>query len=418
MGLACCIAAKDTTLPSQTSTEAIHRGVIYSPSWSFRWDNRRRVAGEIDDRPEGNLGHPQVPTKEYFRQGRGYVSDGRSQVANMGTPISQRSPVHDVVGARSLTLSSDLSCRSNNSTELKSVPSPESAVPKKSFASTLSSFPKPRAETLSVNIDSFPPNPASSLGQLSPVHQLLGEISEGQTPERKSPCRNSISEGRPSFVFSPHRNGFTTGSQGGFSDGWSMRTFSELVASSQRERWSFESEQLSCVYGEMSESSSKFSCSPSFESQTCAACMKLLTERASSSCRGNEISVAAVLVCGHLYHGECLEILTQDKDRYDPICPVCTMGEKQMLKMCKKALKAEAERKSRSCKIFKKRAVDGFFSGELKSFGYGKTTRSEASSSSKPFLSRHFSLQSKWGRSVSVNDSARKKSFWSRSRKE
>ncbi|KAI4339897.1 hypothetical protein MLD38_024782 [Melastoma candidum] len=298
MGLACCVAAKGTTLPSQTSTEAINRVVIYSPSWSFRWDNRRRVAGEIDDPydpPEGNTGHPPVPTKESLLQGRGYVSDGRSQVANEGTPISQRSPIHDVIGVRSLTLSSDLSCTSNNSAELKSVPSPESTVPKKSFASTLSSFPKPRAETLSLHIDSFPPNPASSLGQRSPVHQLPGD-SEGRTPEMKSPCSNSISEGRPSFVFSPCSNGFSTGSQGDFSDGWSMRTFSELVASSKRER--------------------------------------------------------------------------------------------------------EAELKSRSHKIFKMQAVNGFFSGELKSFGYGKVPRSEASSTLKPFLSRRFSLRPKWGMSL------------------
>ncbi|KAI4366349.1 hypothetical protein MLD38_022236 [Melastoma candidum] len=434
MGSACCVASKDPTLPSQTSAETIHRSLIYSPSWSFRWENRRRVAGEIDDSydlSDGNGSHAQMHLKESFRPGRGYASDGRSQVATMGTPISQRSPVNDMIGARSLTFSSDLSGASNDSVELKNVPSPESAAPKKSFASTLSSsFSMPLVDNSSPHAHSIPPNSTSSLGQRSPGHQFYRQISDSQATEMKSPCSNSVSEGRPSFALSPCSNGFTAGSQGGFSDGWSMRTFSELIASSQKERWSFESEQLSSACGKISECSSRFSCSPSFELQTCAVCTKPLTESASNHCRGNEVSVVAVLVCGHLYHGECLEMLTLDTDRYDPVCPICTMGEKRMLKMCKKALRAEAERKSRSRKIFKKRAVDGFFSGELKSSDHGKRTergqkapRLEASSSSKssstkPFLSRHFSLGSKWGRSLSENDSARKRSFWSRYRKD
>ncbi|KAI4374961.1 hypothetical protein MLD38_012892 [Melastoma candidum] len=434
MGSACCVAAKDPTLPSQTSAETIHRSLIYSPSWSFHWDNRRRVAGEVDDSydpSDGISSHSQMHLKESFRPGRGYASDGRSQVATMGSPVSQRSPVHEMIGARSLTFSSDFSGASNDSVELKNVPSPESAAPKKSFGSTLSSsFSMPLMDNSSSRTHSIPPNSTSSLGLPSPGHQFNRQISDSRVTEMKSPCSNSVSEGRPSFALSPCSNGFTGGSQGGFSDGWSMRTFSELVASSQKERWSFDSEQLSSACGKISESSSRLSCSPSFELQTCAVCTKHLTESASYNCGSNEVSVVAVLVCGHLYHGECLEILTLDTDRYDPVCPICTMGEKRMMKMCKKALRAEAERKSRRHKIFKKRSVDGFFSGELKSSNYGKRTerdqkapRLEASSSSKssstkPFLSRHFSLGSRWGRFLSENNSGKKKSFWSRYRKD
>lgn len=46
MGSACCVAAKDRTVTNGPSSEILQRNVRYSPSWSFRWDNRGRVAGE------------------------------------------------------------------------------------------------------------------------------------------------------------------------------------------------------------------------------------------------------------------------------------------------------------------------------------------------------------------------------------
>jgi hypothetical protein len=46
MGSACCVAARDKTIPNGSSGEILHRNIRYSPTWSFRWDNRGRVAGE------------------------------------------------------------------------------------------------------------------------------------------------------------------------------------------------------------------------------------------------------------------------------------------------------------------------------------------------------------------------------------
>lgn len=46
MGAACCVAAKDRTIVHGPSSGTLQRHVRYSPSWSFRWDNRGRVAGE------------------------------------------------------------------------------------------------------------------------------------------------------------------------------------------------------------------------------------------------------------------------------------------------------------------------------------------------------------------------------------
>lgn len=46
MGSACCVAARDRTISNGATSEISQRNVRYSPSWSFRWDNRGRVAGE------------------------------------------------------------------------------------------------------------------------------------------------------------------------------------------------------------------------------------------------------------------------------------------------------------------------------------------------------------------------------------
>lgn len=48
MGNACCVAAHDKmVLPNTSAVEGLQRNnARYSPNWSFRWDNRGRVAGE------------------------------------------------------------------------------------------------------------------------------------------------------------------------------------------------------------------------------------------------------------------------------------------------------------------------------------------------------------------------------------
>ncbi|KAL2929763.1 ERAD-associated E3 ubiquitin-protein ligase HRD1B [Bienertia sinuspersici] len=38
----------------------------------------------------------------------------------------------------------------------------------------------------------------------------------------------------------------------------------------------------------------------------------------------DELSIVAVLVCGHLFHADCLEQTTRFEDRRDPPCPVCS----------------------------------------------------------------------------------------------
>lgn len=64
----------------------------------------------------------------------------------------------------------------------------------------------------------------------------------------------------------------------------------------------------------------------------CGLCEKLLRKKpyvfdqssSSSSSSSGELSVVAVLVCGHVYHADCLEQGTCHEDRQDPPCPLCT----------------------------------------------------------------------------------------------
>lgn len=311
----------------------------------------------------------------------------------------------------------------------------ESSIPNLPF-STPSVFSTPTADPLPIHIyHHLPKSTPSRWAHRSPGHPLLRQVSDSQILGLKSPD-NSISEGRPSFVLSTCSNDIAAGSHCGSSDGWSMRTFSELVASSQRERWSFDSEYLGSGRGKISGSSSRFSYSPSMDLQSCGACSKLLTERSTWSSQkfiaSSDTSVVAVLVCGHAYHAECLETMTPEADRYDPACPICMagVGDKHLSKLSRKGLRAESEIKAKNHRISRNRVVDSYFDGNCDVFDRqkdiewrGKVSKMEPSSSGrssfgKPFLRRHFSLGSKWTRSLSENDSARKKGFWARYRKD
>ncbi|KAI8002960.1 hypothetical protein LOK49_LG08G00407 [Camellia lanceoleosa] len=443
MGSVCCVARKDRTLTNGTSGEILHRNAIYSPSWSFRWDNRRRVAGEIENisyaPSHGISTNSSMEIKGELIFDRGNLSGRGSPLGNFGTPTSQKSPVHEGLGATTIT-SSEITLAGNDNTKVQSsTESPEiidSSAPKISLSvPSSSSFSTSAANHLSSQAHSLPSNSTQSRrAHQSPGHQLLRQVSDSRIVGLKSPNSNLVSEGGPSFVPSNCSNDLMLGSQGASSDGWSMRTFSELVASSQRERWSFDSEFLGSGRGKLSESSGALSYSPSIDLQTCGVCSKLLTERSSWSSQKiiatNELSVVAVLVCGHAYHAECLEAMTQEADRYDPSCPFCTVGEKKLSKMARKVMRAEAELKSRSGKISRNRVLDNYHDdAEFDVLDRRKTSegdenfhKMEPSSSArrsfaKPFLRRHFSLGSKWSRSMSENNSARK-GFWARYRKD
>ncbi|GKU89987.1 hypothetical protein SLEP1_g4051 [Rubroshorea leprosula] len=113
MGSACCVAARERTIPSRTQSQPLHRNITCSPSWSFRWDNRRRVAGEIQEPSyQGSHGISRdvsMEMKGVLGSGRGNLSDQGSPLENYGTPTSEKSPAHEG-GRNLLTPHSGISC--------------------------------------------------------------------------------------------------------------------------------------------------------------------------------------------------------------------------------------------------------------------------------------------------------------------
>ncbi|PSS26033.1 BRCA1-associated protein [Actinidia chinensis var. chinensis] len=407
MGSAFCVAAKDKTVTNGSPSEGLTRNVRCSPSRSLRQDNRGRVAGE-----ETSVNS---------------VSDGVSW--HNGLEIKSETTVDTVnaVDERNAGIlrlpSPDLSNTRNVPTEMESIESP--AVPDSSpvklspsVHSSSSLSPSPFASrSHNLHASSTP----SRWPHHSPGNKLLRQISDSRIAGHNSP-NLPISEGTP-FMFPGLSIGSPKGSNDRSSDGWYMPAFPEFMPTSHGERWSFDSES-SFGYEKMGRSSSQLSASPSTDMQTCGVCLKLLADT-------YELAVVAVLICGHAFHAECLENVTPEINMNDPACPICTLGEKQTLKLSGRSLKTGTDLKSRR-KRSKNRIVnselDGdslVFDGQKCSGLEGKSPKMISSSSMKKsslgkhFLRRYFSFGSKGTTSLLETHATRKKGhFWSKSGKE
>ncbi|KAI4295492.1 hypothetical protein L6164_035535 [Bauhinia variegata] len=437
MGAACCVAARDKTIQSGSTSEILHRNTRYSPTWSFRWDHRGRVAGEDTSINWFSDGISRNDGSEHKNESA-YVSEDGSPLQSYQRHRWLKSPISEGTAGHVRTSTSDNSISRNVFMDV----SVEQV--KGSAESSIISCPSPTKTSVSLPSTSLAASPLSSQSHLppasstplrwpcrSPGYQLFRQVSDSRIPGFKSPSSFCVSEERP--VFPSWSNESDRRSRGGSSDGWSIPGFSELMGASQRERWSFDSESFSFNREKLARSSSRSSTSP-VDLQTCGVCSRLLTEKSSWSTQKiiatNDLSVVAVLICGHVYHAECLESMTPEINKYDPACPVCTFGEKQTLKLSEKALKAEMDLKARSKKS-RNRIVDSDLDDdsalfdELKGRGrQGKGPRMDSSSSGrssfgKPFLKRHFSFGSKSSRTFLDNHPTRKKGFfWARSSKE
>lgn len=430
MGANCCIAAKERTQPCITPLEvSAYRNVRHSPSWSFRWDNRTHIE-DIMDIPTLFSNHSSGSIRPDTKSGSIAPTEGFSNGSSRGT-----SPSNVFRGAKWHKSDKKLEApkvtkadpRADRSTASNS--SPEAKLSRESLdMSSVASDLK-----TSVSVPSTPPlvsraDPSSSRGhsqptdsdstkkaRRSPGYQLYRQVSDSKIPSLRSLNEISSPEGRPSSsMLSVCSNDLSAaGSYGESSDGWSMRTFSEMVATSQRERWSLDSELLGSISSKMTRSSASNSTSLPPDQEVCKLCLKLLKER--STWNAQELAVVAVLLCGHVYHADCLDSITTEADKYDPPCPVCTHGEK-----CTVKLFGKLESKIKN-KIPKNVAVD--MNPDGNSNKHQKKGRREprlgTSSSmkvpfSRPFLRRHFSIGSRPPRSVTETDSTRKKGFWAR----
>nr|XP_043626704.1 uncharacterized protein LOC122598169 [Erigeron canadensis] len=418
MGSACCVAARDRTITNGFTSDAVPRNIRYSPSWGVRWDNRRRVAGEeasMNWLSDGVGTNDRLDNKSQTTVGTAYASEEGSPLESFRNLTWQKSSPSE-----GYTVPHSDQSTSQVTTEIK-----------ESKETQLTSEPSPSMMSSSTHsVSSFSASPLTcSQGQLLPPSRW-----PGCSPGMKSPNFSISEEGSP-FMLPGWSYESNRGSHGGSSDGWSVPAFNELVATSHRERWSFNSESLNCNHDKLSRCSGRISSSPSIDMRTCGVCSKLLTKKSSCGTQKiiatNELAVVAILMCGHVYHAECLENMTSEINKYDPACPVCTIGEKKLIKLSEKALKADFELKAKMHKKSRSRVVDGDMNGDdsmfdhYRSSGYeGRSPKMSSSSSmkissGKPFLKRHFSFGSRGSRSLTENNYCRKKGFfWTKSRRE
>ncbi|KAJ9551747.1 hypothetical protein OSB04_015792 [Centaurea solstitialis] len=351
MGSVCCVAARDRTAINGSNSDVMSRNVCYSPSWSFRWDNRGRVAEEetsVNWRlPDG------VGTTDRL-DNKSQTTIETANASEVGSPLEG---FQSLTRRKSLPSEGNMVCTSGplNSRNPQEV-TESSETPVDLDPSPTDTSPPPHS------VSSFSTSPISS------------------TNCRHLPPSNST-ESRRHHLSPQWSDGSNSGPQshGGSSDG-----FPELGFGGGR-------------------------VSPPSAAQTCGVCSRNLSDKPwgrQKIMATNELDVIAVLICGHVYHAECLEsIMTSGIDKYDPACPVCTFGEKQMLKLSEKALRAEMELKAKIAKKLRRRVMDGdsvVFSGPQMS-----SSSSMKSSFGKPFLRKHFSFRSKSSRSMSES-----KSFW------
>ncbi|XP_020088276.1 cell wall protein RBR3-like [Ananas comosus] len=396
MGANCCVAAKDKPLPSATRCEvSTYRNMRQSPSWSFRWDNRTHIEDIMDNTAQFSQHSSNSSTAASEIKNEAVVENegllvGGSSLDAISAEKQRKSHLETGTTGKSKAVLTDQTMESNFSAEEKDPVKPSG---KASVDSSKPSTSLPQTPSSST----FKSDPSSSTS-----HSQLSGPASSKKP-RQSDCRSS-------------------------SDGWSMHLFSELISSSQRERLSFDSENQNSINTSKASRSNTQQSSPplSPEDQKCKICLKKLKEKSPWSTQKiistNELSVVAILFCGHVYHSECLEKMTTEADKYDPPCPMCTHGEKFMSKLF---AKIESKVRNKASKIS---VIDidpggggNALSEKHQNGGPGKGLKLGASSSMKgstkqPFLKRHFSLGSRFSRTVSESESSRKKGFWGRLR--
>lgn len=404
MGANCCVATKEKPLPYENRFEiSNHRNIRNSPSWSFRWDNRTHIEDIIDTPIRSEIKRGAELETEGF-PGRGaHLNKSRWQKSFTQTGTSDH---FDVEVA-------DRSTEGNSSPEgkksIKSFASASDTKPSISIPSTPASSAF-KGSPSSTRSHFLPSDPASSVNAChAQGYQFSRQVCH--TTLQSQLNTHSSPEAQQSFGVL----------QSGSSDAWSMRTSSELVvSSSQRDGWSIDSENHSSISSKVATTPNRQPLSsPSADLQTCGVCSKLLKHRPRRR-TGDEIPVVSVLVCGHVYHADCLESVTPETDRYDPSCHVCTYGDKY-----RSVILPKSELKARN-KIPRIAVVDidddpvsehGKFTKDPKlvsNSGMMKSTFAQ------PFLRRHFSMTPQSPlRSVSESESSsRKRGFWARHQRE
>lgn len=489
MGSACCVAARPQELPLYNDRRPLGRREShwrtnggFSPSVHPHWDNKLQAEDDVATTSSvqfqralssNNRGN-RVPSSHFLNHQRTLSEN----VPNEGSPSDSfqapkwlNSPNHvrdtgdfvhappDLISNPSVT---QLSSKEGEHTLGSSTVSntPEATPP---YLNSLS-FSSKRSR-------SQPPSYRRSIGSSlffsrhphhSSRHSLSRQISDSRIHARSVSNSSPVPllEGRHSFKLSGSSGDSTVGFHGGASDWWSMQTFSDLVASSRRARlrwmdasspsdfrWASNKESMDRVMVEAerirASSSEPASLSSHVDLQTCGICSKLLTQKSPWSAQkmvaSNDLSVIAVLVCGHVYHAECLEQVTPEVCCQDPPCPVCVECENMVSRQQKSveqvtghkngsrvsALHGQFSRNKLSRigvandDIPASETLAGFHSSSTKDCLFGDDGVRLSSSSDKGFFrksfsKKHFLFRGKSVKNVVPSNHVHKKGFWGR----
>ncbi|KAI4367272.1 hypothetical protein MLD38_023029 [Melastoma candidum] len=378
MGAACCVAARDRTIPVVSSGDHRSWNSRHSPTWSFRWENRGRVAGE--DAPVGwspngtNCYHSGMDPKleTTYTSEHGSSLDGNQRRTWPKAPCSNCTVGH--VG------------NSGSDTSISRAMSTDTASQQVESRESLSHvFPSSAKLSVSSTPSSSSPSTPSSQAHLQHASSI---------PSKRSNHSQKLLQLLPSNT-NPAGSSLGSEAKGTSPDG-------------------------------ICKSSSHISASTCGGVQACGFCLKSLTERSSWSGQkiiaNSELPVVAVLICGHVYHADCLEAMTSGIDKYDPACPVCTLGERQTLEISEKALVIEnessvkRERRSRNQGVNSEASCD---LTRLRISGSKGSSSASRSPSARPFFGRHFSFGSRGSRTLTeVHPNQRRRLFWTMSSKE
>ncbi|CAL5342082.1 unnamed protein product [Camellia sinensis] len=200
-----------------------HFVIVYEVSMGSAccWDTQRRVASQSENTSyEPSHGTSTNSSMELngalVINGSNFSGQG-SPLGNFVTPTSQKSPLHEGPSANLMTPLADITLASNENakvqTSIQSLEIVDSSAPRVSLSvPSSSSFSMPTVDPSSSQTCSLPANSTQARrARQSPRHQLLRQLSDSRILGLKSPNSNLPSEG-------------------GSSDGWSTRTFSELGA--------------------------------------------------------------------------------------------------------------------------------------------------------------------------------------------
>ncbi|CAA7402326.1 unnamed protein product [Spirodela intermedia] len=445
MGANCCVASRHHDLARRRDRQiSTHTSVRRSPLWNFQWNSRTHIEdteGNLARISHGNNRSVEFETKSNVAMESHGLSEANDSFSSPNWQESATNPGTTVNSDGSKTASNLLlptmdlpvggSSWSEGKPPMKSSSTKSQRHSKYPPPTTTPSWSTFKGESSSSRSSSLPVERTFSLKpQQSPGYNSFSrQISDSHLAVWRSRNEDHSPGGSLSFFLPDLPAG---DSHGGSSDAWSTRLFSELVASSQRERWSFDSESANSYYDNITRSIIKPATPPHRpESQPCGICSKSMKERSPWSSQkmvsDSGLSVVAVLVCGHVFHADCLDRLTAESDRFDPSCPTCTSAEKPAQKLL---LRGKSEARGRS-KISRSAVADVDLErvqvkGRWRSAaedeeekGKGPTlgrTISSFKSLGRPFLRRHSSMDSRPPAKSTSQTEPKRKTFWGKTR--